>query len=332
MSIVTIDSGTTNTRVRVWQDGIVIAEVIETIGIRDTALTGSTKTLALGIKKALDNALAQANLILDNSIPIIASGMITSNLGLYELPHLITPIGINELANNMVEKIIPDITSYPIWFIPGIKNRLPAINIINFEEMDMMRGEETEVIGAINYFNIKQETLIILPGTHTKFVKINNKQKIISCATTMAGELLDVITQNTILAQSLGNKFADEIDEEYLIRGAKSCKEVGLARSCFMIRVLSMFSHSTKRQIANYLLGAVMYSDILTIKNHKALNIKPHTNIIICGKKILQQALAILISHDGFFHGSITTQNEEAIKPLSGLGAISIAQKIQLIK
>lgn len=332
MSIVTIDSGTTNTRVRVWQNNSVIAEACEAVGVRDTALTGSVDTLTKGVKNALNKVLNQAGIHLDESITIIASGMITSNVGLCEIPHLKTPVGLSDLANGMVKKVLPEITSHPIWFIPGTKNAVENVDVYNCEEMDVMRGEETETIGAISYFNIDKPTLVILPGSHSKFVKINEKQQIVSCATTMAGELLDVMTQKTILGNSLDHRFADEIDEDYLLQGANACKEVGFARTCFLVRILDLFSHSTANQMANYMLGAVLYSDIMTIKNSKALNIASDTTIVICGKKILREALTILIRQDGFFKGDIIAKDEEKDKPLSGLGAIAIARQMQQLK
>ena len=331
MSIVTIDSGTTNTRARVWQNDVVIAQASEAIGVRDTALTGSTDTLIRGVKNVLNQALAQAGIKLDSSVFIIASGMITSNFGLCEIPHLATPVDSGDLAKGMVQKIIPEICPFPIWFIPGVKNHVAQIDISNCDAMDMMRGEETEVIGAMHYFKLKKETLIILPGTHSKFIAVNENQQVMGCASTMAGELLAVLTNNTILTQSLGNQFAHQLDEEYLLQGAESCKNVGLARSCFLVRILSMFSQATENQVANYLLGAVLYSDILTMKNSQALNISPDVNVVVCGKKILRQALALLIQNDDFFQGHVISQDEEEAQPLSGIGAITIARQMSQI-
>lgn len=329
MSIVTIDSGTTNTRVRIWQNNLVIAEACEAVGVRDTAVTGSVDTLTKAVKNALNKVLNQTGMSLNESVTIIASGMITSNVGLCEIPHLKTPVSLADLAKGMVKKVLPEITPYPIWFIPGTKNNIENVDVSNCEEMDIMRGEETETIGAMSYFNINKPTLVILPGSHSKFVKINEKQQIVSCTTTMAGELLDVMTQKTILSNSLNHQFASEIDEEYLIKGAESCKKVGLARSCFLVRILDLFSRSTENQLANYLLGAVLYSDIMTIKSSKALNMTPDTTIVICGKKILREALTLLIRQDNFFKGDVIAKDEEKDRPLSGLGAIAIARQMQ---
>ncbi|HAT1683352.1 TPA: hypothetical protein I8Y21_004088 [Klebsiella oxytoca] len=44
MLIVTIDAGTTNTRVRVWQDSRVISDTSESVGVRDTAIARRLST------------------------------------------------------------------------------------------------------------------------------------------------------------------------------------------------------------------------------------------------------------------------------------------------
>ena len=48
MNILTIDTGTTNTRVTVWTDGEVVAQAARQVGVRDTAITGNTKKLEDG--------------------------------------------------------------------------------------------------------------------------------------------------------------------------------------------------------------------------------------------------------------------------------------------
>lgn len=53
MTIITIDTGTTNTRVCAWQDGTLLAEAARSAGVRDTAITGSTATLMQGVSDAV---------------------------------------------------------------------------------------------------------------------------------------------------------------------------------------------------------------------------------------------------------------------------------------
>ncbi|SFC79767.1 2-dehydro-3-deoxygalactonokinase [Pragia fontium] len=333
MFIVTIDSGTTNTRVRVCQGNAVIAEASGAVGVRDTAITGSQCALVEGVRSVLHQALSKANVNVESDeMQILASGMITSNMGLCEIPHLSAPVNRDDLASGAVQKVLPEIIDHPIWFIPGVKNNVSKVDLSCCELMDVMRGEETETIGAISLFDINGPALIILPGSHSKFVKLDNHNHIVSSATTIAGELLSVVTQNTILANSLDSQFTNNIDQEYLLKGAKLCQEVGLARSCFSVRILDLFSQTTLNQRANFLLGTILYSDILTIKNSQALAFEADSTIVICGKKILRQGLEILIKEDEFFIGKIIAVDEDSSKPLSVIGAKLIAERINELK
>jgi 2-dehydro-3-deoxygalactonokinase len=328
MLTVTIDSGTTNTRVRVWKDRRLMAQAAAPVGVRDAAIAGNRRPLSEGIKQALDQALASAGATTKDGLTVIASGMLTSNVGLCEIPHVCAPAGIDELAKGARQKVLPEIIETPIWFIPGVKNDVGQVTLDNYEAMDVMRGEECETIGAISRLNIQEPTLIILPGSHSKFVSVNEQQKIVASSTTMAGELLDVITQHTLLADSLEHGFAQHIDRRYLLKGAECYQRVGLSRSAFSVRILDLFSDASRDQKASFLLGAVLYSDIITIKNSRALNLTPTTKIVICGKKILTEALTVLIENDPFFCGEIVSFEEPSDAPLSSLGAMLIAQRI----
>lgn len=329
MFIITIDSGTTNTRVRIWERNskCIIHEVSRSVGVRETAITGSRNKLIKAIKDALFEVLELTNIVSYQNIFIVASGMITSNIGLFEVPHLIAPISLQQLANAMVQKVIPEIIDHPIWFIPGIKNNVSPVDIDNCEMMDMMRGEEVELFGLLALLNLYGPALIILPGSHSKFIQINVENQITNCSTTLAGELLDIITQRTILASSLDHQFATHIEPEDLLKGAYYAEKVGITRGCFSLRVLDSFGHITINKKANFLLGCILFSDLVAIKNSRGLNFEPQTKIIICGKKILREALEILIKHDSYFKGEIIVFKEENYPPLSGFGAISLINK-----
>lgn len=329
MYLITIDSGTTNTRVNVWEGKEVKACVFESIGVRDVAKKNNNNILIDSVKKLLESALKRAGITSEQVDAIVASGMITSDLGLCHIPHLKAPVGIEQLAENAVMKIIPEITHLPIWFIPGIKNTVENLTLENCDAMDMMRGEEVEVLGVLEECKINTPTLIVLPGSHSKLVKIDENQRIIGCVTTMAGELLDVFTHQTVLANSLRKGFAQHIDDDYLFQGADMCKKVGITRAAFTVRILDIFTDASDDQRASFLLGAVLYADIATMKHSVALNLSSETAIVISGKPILQEALEKLIQRDSFFSGEIMTVSGKNGQSLSGIGALAVMQSIQ---
>ncbi|MDA3135309.1 2-dehydro-3-deoxygalactonokinase [Atlantibacter subterranea] len=329
MYIITIDTGTTNTRVCAWQDERLLAEAARPVGVRDTAISGSTETLMKGVSDAVNDARSQANIPAGEKVVYLSAGMITSNVGLCEIPHLLAPAGLNELAKGMVCANLPAITDEPIWFVPGIRNHKSAVTLENAEQMDMMRGEETEAIGVLASLGISGPALIILPGSHSKFVKIDADNRIEGCVTTIGGELLDVITRHTILASSLNLQFAQEIEAPALLQGANQCLQTGLSRTCFSVRVLDMFSDLTLNQKANVLLGAVLQDDLQAVKNSEAFTVTPDTHVVVCGKDTLKFAFATLIDNDPWFTGKITVAPSS--RSLSSAGLFAMARRRQII-
>ena len=326
MRLMTIDTGTTNTRVKVWYQERVIASSLVEIGVRDTAITGSKHKLQQGVREALERARVQANMTWSDIKLILASGMITSNVGLYEIPHVFAPAGIGELAQAMLAVTIPEVCEKPIWFIPGVKNNITQVDLANCEAMDIMRGEEVETFGLIHQLGLKGPAVFVLPGSHTKFIKIDGQNRIVASTTTLAGELLGVITNNTILANALGNSFPEKLEDVFLLEGASYAERLGLNRVCFMVRLLDQFASYSRNEKANFLLGAVIGTDLLSLKYSKALKIEQDMPVVIAGKKILKEVFALLIKKDPYFSGEVIVAEDHILNDIAGFGALVVAR------
>jgi 2-dehydro-3-deoxygalactonokinase len=331
MHIVTIDTGTTNTRTSLWRDGRLLGQASAEVGVRDTAITGSKDALRHALRDTIRIALAQAGVAADQVALAIASGMIGSNVGLAEVPHLVAPAGVAELARGMVQLDMPEVFSRPLWFIPGVRNHAGKVGLHNHEAMDMIRGEETETMGLLSRLNLAERAMLVLPGSHTKFVSIDDEQRIVGCATTVAGELLQAITQHTLISQSLDAGFGRELHPEMVLAGAAAAKKVGLARACFSVRILAQFSDVQRDERASFLLGAVLSDDLLALKNSSAIQMRPDTTIVICGKPMLRDALALLIAENRFFYGKRIIADDAQQADLAGVGAMVIAAARHLI-
>lgn len=325
MKILTIDTGTTNTRVTVWHGQEALCQAARQVGVRDTAISGSPAALQAGVRETIAAALHDANMGIADIDLVLGSGMITSNVGLHEVPHVPAPAGRAELAAAMVRASIAEVCEQAIWFVPGVRNRVDNIGLHNVEAMDMMRGEEVETMGLISRLGISRPTVMVLPGSHSKFVHLDETGRITGCVTTLAGELLHVITHNTILAGSLNSDFGDEIDTEMLLAGARSAGKIGLGRACFTVRILDQFTIYERNARANFLLGAVLGADLLTLKNSSAFRMTPGTQFVVTGKAMLREALALLVQHDDYFSGEILVTTDAQQANLAGFGAIDVA-------
>lgn len=331
MNIVTIDAGTTNTRSSLWQDGKLIAQAQLEIGVRTSAINGHNLELKQALRDTMLMVLAKAGVPVSDVALVLASGMITSSMGLLELPHLIAPVGIAQLAEGMRRVDMPEVCTQPLWLIPGVRNAVQQVGLHNHEAMDMMRGEETEVIGLLSRLGLEGRAMLIMPGSHTKLVSIDDEARIAGCASTIAGELLQVITQGTLISGSLDAMFAQSFLPDMVLAGAAAAQNTGLARACFNVRILAQFTEVQRNERANYLLGAVLSGDVLALKNSSAIQMRPDTRIVIIGKPLLRDALALLIAENGFFYGKRSVVSDEQQADLAGFGAIAIARARGLI-
>lgn len=332
MYIACIDTGTTNTRVCIRDEKVIYSIVKKDIGVRITSIEGNNNTLISTVSTAYKEALLSANLTEEDITIILASGMISSNLGLLEVPHLIAPVKISALADGIISTVIPEIsTLHSIHFIPGVRNN-SNISLSNdpsqYATIDMMRGEEVEAFGVMDLEPFPTPAILVLTGSHTKFVFINEQQEIEACLTTMAGETLMQFTKSTIISQSLNYSFADNIDSEYLLAGAKTAEELGLTRASFCVRTLEQFSNSTINQRENFLLGAVLAEDLRSING---LSDTSNYNYVVCGSGTLGNGFYTLLKNQKETANRTYSASGKTMNALSSYGCMLVAKHAKLI-
>jgi len=326
--IATIDTGTTNTRVNIWDKDNVIGVATCAVGVRDTAITGNKDKMSRAIQETLAVATAAANLRHDNIGLVLATGMLTSNVGLIEIPHVAAPVDVKYLAANMVEHYIPSICQKPIWFIPGVRNTNQLLPADQAENMDIMRGEEVEVFGLMAKINIDKSAIFILPGSHNKFVSINLAGQITGCMTTLAGELLGVLSKNTILADAVGHGFSTKLESHAFFQGVQCYRKLGLGRAAFTVRILDQFTKFTLEEQRSYLLGVVLADDIQALQHSEIFRDLEESHIIIAGKPVVQQGFQLLLA-DHCRH--VITVDAAIQANISGYGAVVIAKQRGLL-
>ena len=116
---ITIDTGTTNTRVYLFNEKYeAVASAKSEIGVRITAIDGNNNRLKAAIKGCLEDVLKQADITYDDVKQVAASGMITSNVGLTEIPHVVAPASAEDLAKAAKSVLIEDVC-HPDPLYPG---------------------------------------------------------------------------------------------------------------------------------------------------------------------------------------------------------------------
>ncbi|MFN0299825.1 MAG: 2-dehydro-3-deoxygalactonokinase [Burkholderiales bacterium] len=326
--VLTLDTGTSNTRVRAWRDDRVMGRAEASVGVRDTARTGSHAPLRAGVRDAISAALAMVDDGRTRPAVILASGMITSGLGLLEIPHLTMPADANKLAAGMRSAKFPDIIDAPIWFIPGVRHDAAPVGLDTASRMDMMRGEETEVFGLLSRVQGAEPRVVLLPGSHAKFVEVSNDATITRCLTTLSGELLDLLIGQSVLAAGLKHGWPDALDVPALTAGAALSQRDGVSRAAFSTRVLELFSPLAEASRFSFLLGAVLVQDLLAAKANGLLS--RERQLVVCGRPLLQSAY-VALARSALDPGPVDAPDQAMLDELAGHGALFLARKKGLL-
>jgi len=254
-----VDSGTTRTRVRVWQGGAVTWTGDREAGARDTAIEGHTGRIRAALRELLAEARSATGA---TPRAAICSGMITSNLGLHEVPHLPAPAGPDELAAGIVEVRFDDVADVPFAFVPGVKTPPAARDVAGLETGDVLRGEEAEVVGLRDRLGIATAATYLHFGSHHKAVEVDADGRITASRTAITGELLAAITEHTILKSSTVPLAGLDPDPAAVTAGARAAREHGVGRAAFLVRVGEHLAGIPREHMTAYLIGALAALDL----------------------------------------------------------------------
>lgn len=206
---------------------------------------------------------------LQEDVPILMAGMVGSRTGWQEVDYLTCPLKLDLLGEKLhwLETSLP----CPVAIVPGLQGR--GVSGCN----DIMRGEETQLIGVLDWLQshgAKQDVLCCMPGTHCKWVRIE-KGCINKFSTTFSGELFANINRDSSLVRGLPS--SDELDVEAFKLGLKTSQtQGGLLHHLFSARSNYINQELVPDQVRDYLSGIVIghdVKDMLAVIHPKACQI-----------------------------------------------------------
>lgn len=264
---IALDGGTTNTRARLLEGGRVVAVARRSVGVRDAARAGGPGPLVEAVRDCVAEAMAAAG---GAGVPtIVASGMLTAEVGLCVVPHVAAPAGLDELAAGVVVRAIAGIGERPIAFVPGV--RTPGgSGPAGWAEGDVMRGEECATLGAWEAVGRPDPAAFVWPGSHTKLVEVAGG-RIVRGFTTLGGELTDAVARHTLIAASLPEVWPTEPEHEAMELGAGIARGHGLGRAAFAVRLAALAGSLDPGRRAAFWIGAATADDVDHLARHPIL-------------------------------------------------------------
>ena len=343
MYFAVIDCGTTNSRIYLLdEDYRIIKKGNKEIGVRDTALHGSNDVLKLGLKKLMEETVMSSGLKIQDIKFAVTFGMITSEIGLIEIPHQWVPVGVNDLASNIQVVQDQDIfpLNIPLLLIPGIKNRFKEnATHEDIRKIDFMRGEETQAVGALHtYPNLKLPLTMIILSSHTKYVYINSQKKIAGSLTSLSGQVYNAIKKETSIGKSLmpNNDTVppDYFDLKVIESAYDSIECTGFLRTLLMPRFMEVLLKNPWYERDLFLDAAISCEDLKVLNEFSLLNFSlSESNFILVGHERRCRLLKyFLTKHCNIEREIQTIYKKEEIDQLGVNGAVSIAELAGYLK
>lgn len=291
------------------------------VGSRDVAMTGGKTVLEEALGGAIEELLQRMDLRLEDIEAVVASGMITSNMGLVEIPHLAAPAGLQAVAEGMASHLFSAIANRPIHFIPGIKSQFE--DAAGLTQKDMMRGEEAEVFGYLSQAEAPDDDILFMHyGSHHKAIRLSGGQ-IRGSSTSMTGELMVAIAQNTILKSNLVAPAEMRPRIEDVRSGLEMAESSGFGRALFSSRIMHVLEKRDRQEATGVFLGALVSLDLAMLKNL----ITPDIGTLVLYGKALFPAIFEPIVKERYPRLRIVALSEHESDELSARGAAMLYYK-----
>jgi 2-dehydro-3-deoxygalactonokinase len=294
-AVICVDMGTTNTRLWLVQGDQIVQRFSEARGVRDAAQSGNSAVIRELLRTLIAQAQKAAARRSMNVECILAAGMLTSPLGLHEIPHIAAPAGEVELARGIKEVRVPEVSELIFYMVPGVRTGGLSPHFDDLQNLDLMRGEETTVVGLALAGTLPARGTFLNLGSHWKAISLDENRRIDSSHTTLSGEMIHALQEKTILASALPRGRFETLETQWFEKGRTYQTGAGLGRSLFSVRLLEQVFHADRTQAASFLLGAVIASDQTGME--KSCRLGPR--VVIAGLGAAAEAWRIALEATG---------------------------------
>ncbi|MEP6502605.1 MAG: 2-dehydro-3-deoxygalactonokinase [Betaproteobacteria bacterium] len=247
--LVALDWG--STRLRAWllgDGGAILAE----------RQNGDGASTIVGGAEAFDRALtALAGDWLAPGLPALACGMVGSAHGWREAPYVACPARLDTLHEHAVE--VRTSGGATLRIVPGLIDE-PAEST-----PDVMRGEETQVVGLLHALPaLADGGGVLMPGTHAKWVRLRHGA-VAGFRTRMTGEVWALLRSHSVLARLMtpddGGWHAQAFEAGVL--AARLAEGADLLGQLFAVRTLGLTQRWPAAALSDHLSGMLIGHELV---------------------------------------------------------------------
>lgn len=231
--------------------------------------------------------------------PVIAAGMVGSRQGWREAPYLSLPIAVDRIGSTL--STVHTRNGKIVHIVPGL--------IENSALPNVMRGEETQVVGALGMLDFgktlsraKQQkerdeiVLIGLPGSHSKWVQVRIQHRELQSHiehfhTFMTGEVYAALCEHTILGRGMQTSDINGDDHAAFDRGVlvpqTPAGRAGVLSTIFSTRTLGLTGELDGAGQREYLSGLLIGHEVAALKALLAEQRHQPARVILVGDAAL---------------------------------------------
>lgn len=231
------------------------------------------------------------------SLPTVLAGMVGSVNGWQEAPYLSCPVDLAELKQHLVK--INCSLSQDVFIVPGIC-------IQESDNCNVMRGEETQLVGALQ---LQPLQYYLMPGTHCKWVKMQGST-VQSFRTVMTGELHHLLLTQSLVGMGTGPQQSNhEVFTQALTQTLQQ-PESNLLPKLFEVRGQRLVGNLEPAYVGEYLSGLLIGSEVASML--KLFEVAPQAKIGLIGSDFLNQRYTQALELAGL--SCVAINGDEAFK------------------
>ncbi len=217
----------------------------------------------------------------------LMAGMVGSRQGWQEAAYCACPAGFTDIAGQLSWMALePASEASRIAIVPGLSCERKGLEGDSALATlpDVMRGEETQVFGALQTLQLQDvpDLVLVLPGTHSKWIRVETG-RITSFTTFMTGESYALLRQHSILARTLPAGDSP-FNEAAFVQGVQiALRGTSLLQTAFSVRTLALFDRLSPEALESYLSGLVIGEEL------RAQSLDANQRVVIIANDALTQ-------------------------------------------
>ncbi len=215
-------------------------------------------------------------------LPVVICGMAGSRQGWIEAPYCTAPVALGEIAGRAVRVPVP---GRSVHIVPGVAQRDPR-------HPDVMRGEETQLIGA--FAASMDDATVCMPGSHSKWVSLRGGA-IQSFRTYMTGEFYAAVRNHTVLRHAGQGAHADAFDAGAFEAGVQRALEEpqALTALLFGVRAGELLGYCDAAGASSRISGLVIGTEIAAALG---ADLHKHVHLVSSGVLAARYSAALAIA------------------------------------